>query len=252
MLKGRRILVTGASSGIGREMVRCYAGQGAFVFGVARREAALAETIAPLPPGQVSVIAADLTTDPGRRGVAVAVEHAGGTLDVVVHAAGTLGPIGEAAHLDRYPRDEWYRVFEANLSAVHFLHQRLVPFLSRGDRPATIGISSGVGRIGRAGWGMYSISKWALEGWLEVLADEWRGRVYSVNPGGTRTPMRAEAIPEEDPSTLPSPADIAPVFLRLAHSACPEPSGAKLDARDFIGTDPWKGITTPASDAPTP
>jgi len=252
MLKERRILVTGASSGIGREMVRRYAGQGAIVFGVARREAALAETIAPLPPGRATVVAADLTTDPGRRGVAVAVEHAGGTLDVVVHAAGALGPIGEAAHLDRYPHDEWYRVFEANVSAVHFLHQCLAPFLARGDRPTVIGVSSTVGRTGRGGWGMYSISKRALEGWLEVLADEFEGRVYSVNPGGTRTPMRAEAMPEEDPATLPSPADIAPIFLRLAHPACPERSGTKFDAGDFIGTDPWKGTTTPAGDAPTP
>ena len=106
---------------------------------------------------------------------------------------------------------------------MHFLHQRLAGFLEHGHRPAVIGLSSTVGRRGRAGWGMYAVSKHALEGWLQVLADEWgeRGRVYSVNPGATRTPMRAAAVPGEDPATLPRPEDIAPLFLRLAHPAAP-------------------------------
>ena len=89
---------------------------------------------------------------------------------------------------------------------------------------------------------MYAISKFALEGWLEVLADEWEGRVYSVNPGGTATPMRAAAMPGEDPATIPSPADIAPIFLRLAHPAAPEASGTRFEARDWIGADPWEGL----------
>jgi NAD(P)-dependent dehydrogenase (short-subunit alcohol dehydrogenase family) len=92
---------------------------------------------------------------------------------------------------------------------------------------------------------MYAVSKFALEGWLEVLDAEFPGRVYSVNPGGTRTPMRAAAVPDEDPATLPTPDEIAPIFLRLAHPSCPEPSGAKLEARDWIGRDPWDGISEP-------
>lgn len=86
---------------------------------------------------------------------------------------------------------------------------------------------------------MYAISKAALEGWLEVLADEWAGPVFSVNPGGTATPMRAEAMPTEDPTTIPTPADIMPIFLRLAGPSPGAPTGRKFDARDFIGTDPW-------------
>lgn len=242
MLNGRHIVVTGGSSGIGRELVRRYAQQGAEVWAVARRADALEETAAGLPPGSVHLVAADLTSDSGRRAVATAVEHSGGMLDVVVHAAGMLGPTGPDATLDRYPADAWYQVFEANVSAVHFLHQRLVPSLSRGDRPSIIGVSSSVGRFGRGTWGMYAISKFALEGWMQVLADEWPGRVYSVNPGGTSTPMRAAAMPDEDPATIPSPSDIAPVFLRLAHPDAPEPSGTRFDARDWIGRDPCEGF----------
>jgi len=89
---------------------------------------------------------------------------------------------------------------------------------------------------------MYSISKAALEGWMEVLAEEWAGRVYSVNPGGTATPMRAEAVPDEDPATIPSPADIAPIFLHLAHPGAAQESGGKFEARDWIGRDPWEEL----------
>lgn len=244
MLRGRRILVTGASSGIGRALVRAYAAQGAAVFAVARREAGLRAAAADPSPGRIEAVAADLVTETGRRAVATAVEHAGAALDVAVHAAGALGPVGAEATLDRYPTGDWYRVFEVNVSAVHFLHQHLADFLARGHRPAVIGVSSTVGRAGRAGWGMYAISKRALEGWLELLTQEWgeRGRVYSVNPGATRTPMRAAAVPDEDPTDLPSPEAVTPLFLRLAHPEAPEPSGARLDARDWIGRDPWTNL----------
>lgn len=236
--------MTGASSGIGRAVAAAGAAHGAFVLAVARREEELRALAAAAPPGRVTPVPADLASDPGRRAVATAVDHAGGTLDVVIHAAGVLGPAGAKAALVHYAAQEWERVLAVNLSAVHYLHQRLAGFLQRGHRPAVIGISSTVGRRGRAGWGAYAVSKHALEGWLQVLADEWgeRGRVYSVNPGATRTPMRAAAAPGEDPATLPSPEDVTPLFLRLAHPAAPEPSGSQLEARSWIGRDPREGL----------
>lgn len=237
--------MTGASSGIGRALVQAYAAQGACVFAIARREAGLRRIAEEAAPGRVEPVPADLVSEAGRRAVVTAVEHAGGVLDVTVHAAGALGPVGAEGALALYPADAWYEVFEVNVSAVHFLHQGLAGFLERGHRPAVVGVSSTVGRIGRAGWGMYAISKRALEGWLELLAAEWgeRGRVYSVNPGATRTPMRAAAVPGEDPATVPAPEEITPLFLRLAHPGAPEPSGARLDARDWIGRDPWAGLS---------
>jgi NAD(P)-dependent dehydrogenase (short-subunit alcohol dehydrogenase family) len=232
MLTDRSILVTGGSSGIGRELVRQYVAAGARVLTTARRESGLLETIKGLDPEQVSIVAADLGSRTGRELIASAARRVA-PIDVVVHAAGALGPIVTLAD---YPEDAWHEVFHINTTAVHLLHQQLIPLLS--PTATIIGVSSSVGRKGRGQWGMYAISKAALEGWLEVLADEWAGPVFSVNPGGTATPMRAEAMPDEDPATIPSPADIMPIFLRLAHPDPQSSTGAKFDARDFIGTDP--------------
>lgn len=240
MLSGRRIVVTGASSGIGRGLARAYARAGAVVWAVGRREGALAETATDHPA--IQTVAADLASPAGRDVVADAISRCGGELDVAVHAAGLLGPTG--IPLADYPEDEWRTVLDVNLTAVQFLHRRIAPALDRGVAPTVVVLGSTVGRNPRAGWGVYAVSKHALEGWVSLLALEWPlGRVYSVNPGGTRTPMRAAAMPEEDPSTVPTPDDIAPLFLRLAHPAAPEPTGAVLEARSWIGRDPWEGIT---------
>lgn len=242
MLSDRSILVTGGSSGIGRELVRQFVNHGATVLATARREAALLETVESLDPARAHIAPADLGSRTGREIVATEALRIA-PIDVVVHAAGTLGP---RLSLREYPEDAWHEVFHVNTTSIHLLHQQLVPSLSQDA--TIIGVSSSVGRKGRGGWGMYAISKAALESWLEVLADEWHGRVYSVNPGGTATPMRAEAMPEEDPASIPSPADIAPIFLQLAVTDPPYATGDKFNARDFIDADPW----APVADAGGP
>ncbi len=196
-------------------------------------------------PNDPDYIPTDLATSGGRDHLAARLESEIDRLDVVIHNAGILGPAG--TNLDDYPEEAWRSVLEVNVTAVQLLHRRLVPLLSRSDRPRVIVTSSGVGRAARAGWGAYAVSKYALEGWAEMLADEWRGRgcVYSVNPGATATTMRAAAVPDEDPATLPTPDDVAAAYLRLAHPDCPEPTGSRIDARDWIGRDPWFGLQHP-------
>jgi NAD(P)-dependent dehydrogenase (short-subunit alcohol dehydrogenase family) len=239
VLSGRRIVVTGASSGIGRAIASAAAGHGTEVFAIGRHPERLAAVAATSPA--IHPVAADVTTTAGRRAIATAVEHRGGRLDGVVHCAGMLGVPGVG--LATYPETEWRAVFEVNVNAMHLLHRELAPALDAGEAPVVIAVGSTVGRAPRPGWGAYAVSKYALEGWVALLAMEWTGgRVYSVNPGGTRTPMRAEARPDEDPATVPDPAEITPLFLRLLHPAAPEPSGAVLEARDWIGRDPWAGL----------
>lgn len=240
-LDGRTALVTGGSSGIGRGLTRAFAAAGARVFSVARSEDELRETAHGLET--VTPIPADLTTAAGRATVRTAIDHATDRLDVAVHAAGALGPVG--VPLAEITEDVWREVLEVNLTAIHLLHAAIAGLMERSSSPVVIGVSSTVGRSGRGGWGVYAVSKHALEGWLSTLADEFPGRVHSVNPGGTRTPMRAEARPDEDPATIPTPEDIAPIFLHLAQAESNFPTGSLLDARDFIGADPWATTLSP-------
>jgi NAD(P)-dependent dehydrogenase (short-subunit alcohol dehydrogenase family) len=101
-----------------------------------------------------------------------------------------------------------------------------------------INLTSGVGRVGKAKWGAYAVSKAGVEGFTQVLADEVKSegiRVNSVNPAATRTRMRAQAYPAEDPTTLPSPESITPIFLFLAADESVNITGQALNARDWIG-----------------
>jgi NAD(P)-dependent dehydrogenase (short-subunit alcohol dehydrogenase family) len=90
--------------------------------------------------------------------------------------------------------------------------------------------------VGKARWGAYSASKFAVEGFSQVLAEELKDlgiRVNAVNPGATRTEMRAAAYPDEDPLTLPVPEAIMPVFVYLASDASREVSGRSLEAQGW-------------------
>lgn len=100
-----------------------------------------------------------------------------------------------------------------------------------------INVSSGVGRAGRARWGAYAVSKFGVEGLTQVLAEEVKElgiRVNAVNPGPTRTQMRADAYPDEDPMTLPVPDTIVPAFIYLASDDSIGVTGQSLEARDWL------------------
>jgi NAD(P)-dependent dehydrogenase (short-subunit alcohol dehydrogenase family) len=129
----------------------------------------------------------------------------------------------------------WNQVMHVNLTAPFLLTRACLPLLRRSEAASIIFTSSGVGRRGRAYWGAYAASKFGQEGLMQVLADELasggRIRVNSLNPGPTRTAMRRSAYPDEDPTKLPTPEQIAPAFLRLLGSMHRELNGRALDAR---------------------
>ena len=119
-----------------------------------------------------------------------------------------------------------------------FVTKALLPLLLESPSASIINVSSSVGRRGNGFWGAYAASKFGLEGFTQVLADELAPsnvRVNSVNPGGTRTEMRAEAYRNEDPMILPMPDDIVPVFVYLASDESVGVTGKQFDAREWVG-----------------
>ncbi len=231
-LADRVCLVTGSSRGIGRAVAEKYAALGAAVILHGRDEQALRRVREQLPGAGHGWVAADLAEPEGVERLADGVLSERQDLDVLVHSAGALGPRVE---LSEYPPAEWELVLRINLTAPFLLTQALLPALRRGASPSVILVSSGAGRRGRARWGAYAVSKFGLEGLSQVWADELRSagiRVNAVDPGATRTAMRASAFPDEDPETLPRPQDITPLFVELAgpnlHAA-----GARFQARAY-------------------
>jgi NAD(P)-dependent dehydrogenase (short-subunit alcohol dehydrogenase family) len=186
------------------------------------------------PPGRHQYMAADLAERGGVERLAEETCRRLARLDVLIHSAGSLGP---RFPLAEYPPEAWNEVMHLNVTVPFLLTQALLPLLRKGDKPSLVFITSGAGRRGRAGWGSYGVSKFGVEGLAQTWAEELRPegiRVNAVNPGGTRTRMRALAYPAEDPQSLPTPDDIAPVFVWLARPDI-QVTGQSLDARSWIG-----------------
>ena len=148
--------------------------------------------------------------------LAAMIEREFGRLDGLLHNAAILGP---RTPIEQLSGDNFMRVMQVNVNAVFMLTSTLLPVLKLSDDASVVFTSSGVGRKGRAYWGAYAVSKFANEGLMQVLADEVDGiatvRANSVNPGATRTGMRAQAYPGENPMNNPLPEAILPVYLYL-------------------------------------
>ena len=125
---------------------------------------------------------------------------------------------------------------QVNLNAPFLLTQACLKLLKSATNASIVFTSSSVGRKARAYWGAYSISKFATEGMMQVLADELETnttiRVNSINPGATRTAMRAMAYPAEDPMTLPPPEAIMSLYLYLMGVDSHEINGQALNVQD--------------------
>lgn len=220
LLADKVILVTGAGAGIGAEAARQYAALGAtcILLGrtVAKLEKVYDEIVASGAP-EPAIIPLDMKgaipahyTDMART-----IEEQFGRLDGVLHNASVLGNLSA---FEDIPDEEWLEVMQINVNATAFMTQKLLSVLRRADKPSVIFTTSSVGRKGRAFWGTYSVSKFATEGMMQVLASEYENRAIRfncINPGGTRTSMRASAFPAEDPMTLKTPVDIMPLYLYL-------------------------------------
>ncbi len=221
LLKGRVIMVTGAGRGIGAAAAKAFAAHGATVLLLGKTEANLAavyDEIEAAGHPQPVVIPFNLETALPHQydELAVMVENAFGRLDGLLHNASIIGP---RTPLEQLSGDNFMRVMHINVNAMFMLTQALLPLLKLSEDASVVFTSSSVGRKGRAYWGAYGVSKFATEGLMQTLADELEGvapvRANSVNPGATRTSMRAQAYPAENPQDNPLPEAIMPVYLYL-------------------------------------
>ena len=235
-LEGKTALITGGSKGIGKGIAEAYLKQGAEVIICGRNEDNLTSAGEELKEfGLVNYVVCDITKLNDVEELAMQIEAVKQRLDILVNNASILGvrsPIIE------YPEDMWQQVVHVNLNAQFFVTKALLPLLLRSKEASIINVSSSVGRKGKKEWGAYAASKFGVEALTQVLADELQDtnvRINSVNPGGTRTDMRAGAYPDEDPNTLPTPLDISPVFVYLASDESKDINGQEFTAREWIG-----------------
>jgi NAD(P)-dependent dehydrogenase (short-subunit alcohol dehydrogenase family) len=236
LLAGRTVLVTGAGDGIGRAAARTYAAFGANVVLLGRtREKleAVYDVISSSTDTDPAIVPCDLgiaETDAFDELAEHILSHYG-ALDGLLHNASLLGPRVPVAHYDPV---QWRMVMKVNSEAPFTLTRALLPALEKAPAASVLFVSSGVGRKPRAYWGAYAVSKVALEGFAALLADECEAgpiRVATLNPGGTRTRMRTEAYPAEDPLTLPTPEDHMDLFLYLMSADGYKDPNLQFDAK---------------------
>lgn len=237
LLAGRVILVTGAGSGIGRAAAHAYARHGATVVLLGRTLEKLEQVYDELEAAgypQPAIVPLNLETAGEHDYIELTnqLQDTFGKLDGVLHNAGILGPI---TALENYDPIIWQQVMQVNLNAPFLLTQTLLPLLQLSDDASILFTSSGVGRKGRAHWGAYAVSKFGTEGLTQVLADELENisaiRVNCINPGATRTSMRAWAYPAENPQDNPTPDEIMPLYLYLMGPDSRSVNGQSLDAQ---------------------
>lgn len=218
-LTGRIALVTGASRGIGYFVAKELAGAGAHVVAVARTVGGLEELddeIRQAGHGSATLVPLDLADLPGIDRLGGQIHERWGKLDVLVANAGVLGTISPVGHVEAKVFD---RVMAINVTSTWRMIRSVDPLLRRSDAGRAIVMSSGAAHSARAYWGPYAASKAAVEALARSWADETRNtplRVNCVNPGATRTAMRAQAMPGEDPKTLPHPSETAKSIAKLA------------------------------------
>ncbi|MFT5210660.1 MAG: NAD(P)-dependent dehydrogenase (short-subunit alcohol dehydrogenase family) [Flavobacterium sp.] len=234
-LNDKTILVTGAGDGIGRVAARHYAAQGATVLLLGRTSNKLESLFDEIvkdgfkEPGIIPMDFANAEASE-MQGLADVIYEQYGKLDGILHNAAILG---DRVPFESYDMNTWMSVMQVNFSSVCLLTRVLLPLCQQAPNSSIIFTSSSVGTTPAAYWGAYSVSKYALEGFAKLLADELENtskiRINILNPGGTRTKMRAAAFPTEDPSTLKTAEDLMPLYLYLMSNASVEEKGQYFD-----------------------
>ncbi|MCL7969578.1 MAG: SDR family oxidoreductase [marine benthic group bacterium] len=233
-LRGKTAMITGGSKGLGAALARRFAAEGAAVSICARDSGEIAAVVSEIESagGRARGTVADVTSQADLDLWLEDTQAEFGSIDIFVNNASMLGP---RVAIESYPEEAWRQVIDVNLNGAFLAAKTVIPALrERGG--SMIHVSSGVGDHGRPLWGAYCASKNALEALSEMLAgelDEYGIRSNAVDPGSMRTEMRAAAYPEEDPSGVPTPAEVADIFVWLASDRARDVTGRRFRAKEF-------------------
>jgi len=241
-LRGRVIAITGSTAGLGRALALECARRGAEVVLMGRNikkletvhtEIAALRSASGAPAAEAVIAPLDLgkAVADDFDAIAHSLLQRWGRLDGLVHNAAILGVLGP---IEEYDVPTWMKVMHVNLTAPFALTQVLLPVLRASTDASVLCLSSAVGRRGRAYWGAYAVSKFGLEGLMQVLADELEKttvRVNSLNPGRARTQMRRQAYPSEAAETLPLPESLTAPMIALLGPQARGVSGRAFDAQ---------------------
>ncbi|WP_230658654.1 YciK family oxidoreductase [Psychrobacter sp. I-STPA10] len=220
-LKGKNILVTGAGDGIGRVAALTYARYGATVLLLGKTTSKLEyvyDEIEGFGGAQPAMLPMNLesATQTEMQQLVNLIEKEFNTLDGVLHNAGILGQL---TPLEMYDVDTFDKVMKINFSACFTLTQSLLPLLKSAPHGSVVFTTSSVGTHPRAFWGAYALSKQGVEGMSDIFTQETQNttnlRFNCINPGATRTNMRAHAYPGENPMSLKTPEDIMAGYVCL-------------------------------------
>ncbi|HLM42066.1 MAG TPA: SDR family NAD(P)-dependent oxidoreductase [Microvirga sp.] len=217
-LSNRIAVVTGASRGIGRAAALALAEAGAHIIALARTQGALEQLDDEIraKAGSATLVPVNLKDLDAIDRLGAAIYGRWGKLDILLGNAGILGELAPITHVDQ---PVWDEVMAVNVTANYRLIRSLDPLLRASDAGRAIFVTSGAAHKCRAYWGVYSISKAALEALVRTYAAETVTtpvKAMLLNPGPLRTAMRRAAMPGEDPLTLKTPEDLAPHILKLA------------------------------------
>ncbi|MEP2436706.1 MAG: SDR family NAD(P)-dependent oxidoreductase [Roseibium sp.] len=222
ILDGRIAVITGASRGIGAAVARAFAREGAHVVLVARTVGALEELDDEIQAagGSASLVPMDLTDYPAIDRLGSALHERYGKIDILVANGGMLGNLTPVHHYD--PK-LWEKVIATNLTANQRLVRSLDPLLRQSDAGRAIFVTDDAAHGEKPFWGAYGASKAALEAMVRSYAVEnTKSNIKAnlLNPGATRTTLRATAYPGEDQESVKPPEDLVPLFLELASPEC--------------------------------
>jgi NAD(P)-dependent dehydrogenase (short-subunit alcohol dehydrogenase family) len=236
VLSDKTILITGAGDGIGKQAALSYAEQGAEIILLGRTVSKLEQVydqIIQEGGKEPAIVPLDMSgaTANHYRDLSSTIENQFKKLDGLLHNAGALGTLQPLVDISE---EEFDQVMMVNVKSQFLMTKALIPVLKKATKASVVFTSSSVGQKGRAYWGTYSISKFATEGMMQVLADEYENsnlRFNCINPGGTRTGMRAKAYPAENSEQLKTPLDIMPLYIELMSDESVDINGQTLMAQ---------------------